>query len=55
MAKKKKFSGWNPGVLDGPDPTPEELTAWLNEQINKANQEEAGRVTQQYPRPRAGC
>lgn len=56
MAKKKKTrSGWKPGILDGPDPTPEELIAWINAQREQANKEESSSVTQQYPRPCAGC
>lgn len=53
--KKKKGSGWKPGILDGPDPTPEELIAWINAQREQANKEESSSVTQQYPRPCAGC
>ena len=43
--KKKKGSGWKPGVLDGPDPTPEELIAWINVQREQANKEESSNAT----------
>lgn len=33
--KKKKKSGWRPGVLDGPDPTFEELEEWINKMIQE--------------------
>lgn len=37
MAKsKKKKSGWRPGVLDGPDPTFEELDEWINKMIQES-------------------
>lgn len=34
--KKKKKSEWRPGVLDGPDPTFEELDEWINKMIQES-------------------